>query len=113
MARVTYAETPELRSTAITLQDGCFGAGALVRIAAMFVRPGSAVSVQDKSGVEFQAAPVAADADAISMPEPPTLSGPEATQPDRYGMTIYSERNEASGSWNLHRCSRSLVPWSD
>ena len=38
VARVTFVESPELCKTSITLQDGCFGAGALMRIAAMFVR---------------------------------------------------------------------------
>lgn len=104
VARVTYAETPELRQTAITLQDGCFGAGSLMRIAAMFVRPDSADAVQDESAVEFQAAPGAAAADAISVPEPPTLSVPEASQPDRYTIATYPEQEEAALSIEPFLC---------
>ena len=83
MARVTYAECPGLRKTSITLQDGCFGAGALMRIAAMFVRPDREDSVQTDSELEMQAVPVAAAANPISMPEHISTPVTEAPQPYR------------------------------
>ena len=83
MGRVTYSESPELRKTSITLQDGCFGAGALMRIAAMFVRPDREGSVQDSSEIEVQAAPVAAAGPITSVPEPPSSSVPDGAQPHR------------------------------
>jgi hypothetical protein len=36
---VTYLATEERTQTSLTLQDGCFGAGTLMRIAAMSVKP--------------------------------------------------------------------------
>ena len=83
MGRVTYSESPELRKTSITLQDGCFGAGALMRIAAMFVRPNREGSVQDSAEVEVQAAPVAAVGDITSVPEPPPSSIADDARPHR------------------------------
>ena len=83
MGRVTYSESPELRKTSITLQDGCFGAGALMRIAAMFVRPDRKGSVQDTSEIEVQAAPVAAVGGLTSVPEPPSSSVADTAQPHR------------------------------
>ena len=83
MARVTYTESPELRKTSITLQDGCFGAGALMRIAAMFVRPDRAGSVQCDSDIELQAAPAAAPVASASTPEPSPSPMPKAAQSHR------------------------------
>ena len=39
VGRVTYVRTPERAQTSVTLQDGCFGVGTLIRLAAMFVSP--------------------------------------------------------------------------
>lgn len=86
MARVTYSQTQEACKTSITLQDGCFGAGALMRIAAMFVRPDHTCSVQEGSDVQLQAAPVTSTAagamadaaNAQNVPEPQPSSFAEA-----------------------------------
>ena len=71
MARVTFTDTNEARKTSITLQDGCFGAGALMRIAAMFVRPEQPRSVDGSSDMHLQAAPVliGAAAKTHALPE--------------------------------------------
>jgi len=84
VARVTYTESPEARKTSITLQDGCFGAGALMRIAAMFVRPDQPQSEMEESGLELQATPVTAAADTVAMPQTPPPSAPESAQLHRY-----------------------------
>jgi hypothetical protein len=82
VARITYNENPDARKTAITLQDACFGAGALMRIAAMFVRPNAPGAVQDISDIQLQATPVSAVADTVNVPVP--LSEAEAAPPHRY-----------------------------
>ena len=64
MARVTFTDTSEARKTSITLQDGCFGAGALMRIAAMFLRPEQPGTLDGESDMHLQAAPVLAGAAA-------------------------------------------------
>ena len=64
MARLTFTDTSEARKTFITLQDGCFGAGALMRIAAMFRRPGQPETLNSGSDMQLQAAPVLAGASA-------------------------------------------------
>ena len=104
MARVTYAEGPGLRKTSITLQDGCFGAGALMRIAALFVRPDRGDSVQGDSDIEVQAVPVAAAANATSMPEP-SATVSEATQPRRYGVGAYYPRQRTQEHEDSECCS--------
>ena len=87
LARVTYTEGPEARKTSITLQDGCFGAGALMRIAAMFARPNQPEAVTEESGLELQATPVTAAADTVAMPQTPPPSAPESAQSHRYVWT--------------------------
>ena len=82
MARITYTEDSDARKTAITLQDACFGAGALMRIAAMFVRPDAPDSVQNISDIQLQATPVSAVADTFDIPVPPSEA--EVAPPHRY-----------------------------
>ena len=82
MARITYTEDPDARKTSITLQDACFGAGALMRIAAMFVRPDAPDSVQDVLDIQLQATPFTAVADPVNIPVPPSEA--EAAPPHRY-----------------------------
>ena len=85
MARVTFRDTSEARKTSITLQDGCFGAGALMRIAAMFVRPEQPVTLDGGSNMQLQAAPVLAGASAEThaLPEAEPLLVPEPTHSQR------------------------------
>lgn len=42
IGRITHINTKDQLQTSITLQDGCFGAGMLMRIAALFMNPGEA-----------------------------------------------------------------------
>lgn len=84
MARITYTENPDARKTSITLQDACFGAGALMRIAAIFVRPDAPDFVQDISDIQLQATPVSAVADTVNIPVPPSEA--EAAPPHRYSI---------------------------
>ena len=85
VARVTFTDTGEARKTSITLQDGCFGAGALMRIAAMFVRPEQPGTLDGESDMQLQAAPVlaGASADPHVLSEAAPLLVPEPTHSHR------------------------------
>ena len=90
VARVTFTDTTEARKTSITLQDGCFGAGALMRIAAMFVRPEQPRTLDGGSSMHLQAAPVIAGAPAEmhALPEAAPMLVPEPTGSQRWGSPL-------------------------
>ncbi len=82
-AMITHINTSLQLQTSVTLQDGCFGAGTVMRIAALFVQPEKEEEAEAASApltaAQMQATP------AINIASPATKEGASQLQSGTLG----------------------------
>lgn len=80
-ATITHVNTSVQLQTSVNLQDGCFGAGTLMRIAALFVQPDEEEQAEAASA-RLTAAQLQ-DTPAINTASPATEKGASQSQSGR------------------------------